>query len=122
MEKLTTLYNGSCPVCRFEIEHYKAYCGPRALALDWADIATDDAWLARLGVDRDSLKRRLHVVRADGTVLVGVDAFAALWEEMPRYRWLARLVRAPVVRPLAAALYDRVLAPALFAWNRRRGR
>lgn len=122
MAKLTTLYNGACPICRAEIDHYRRYAGPRALALDWTDISVDTVWLDRLGVDRDAVKKRLHVVAPDGRVHVGVDAFAALWAEMPRYRWLYRLVRAPLVKQAAAALYDHVLAPALFAWNRRRGR
>jgi predicted DCC family thiol-disulfide oxidoreductase YuxK len=52
---------------------------------------------------------------------VGVPAFAALWDEIPRYRWLAAVVRLPVVRQIAAGSYE-VLATILYAWNKRRER
>ena len=55
-------------------------------------------------------------------MLVGVEAFLALWEAMPRYRLLARLVRLPGVFTLARWVYDGVLAPALFRFHQRRER
>ena len=36
--------------------------------------------------------KRLHV-RKNGQVYDGIPAFIALWQDMPRYRWLARVVR-----------------------------
>jgi predicted DCC family thiol-disulfide oxidoreductase YuxK len=59
------------------------------------------------------------VIDRDGRLLVGVPAFAALWRELPRHRWLARLATAPLLLPLWTALYD-ALAAVLYAWNRRR--
>jgi len=119
MTKPTVLYNGSCPVCRTEIEHYQKLDRDTD-RLAWRDIgATDQA--AGCGVGPEALRRRLHVVDADGRLLVGVPAFARIWQELPRYRWLARLVDRPVVRPLAAWLYE-PLAAGLYAWDRRRRR
>jgi predicted DCC family thiol-disulfide oxidoreductase YuxK len=79
----------------------------------------DRADLAALGLTPEDAARRLHVVR-DGELLAGLPAFVALWEEMPRFRWLARVVSLPLVRPVASAVYERVLAPALYALHRRR--
>ena len=119
MTKPTVLYNGSCPVCRTEIEHYQKLDRDTD-RLAWRDIgATDQA--AGCGVGPEALRRRLHVVDTDGRLLVGVPAFARIWQELPRYRWLARLVDRPVVRPLAAWLYE-PLAAGLYAWDRRRRR
>lgn len=120
--RLTTLYNGSCPVCSFEIGQYRRYCETLDAPLTWADISREDDWLLRLGLSREEAKRRLHVVDADGRLHVGLDAFIALWQRMPRYRFLARIAGARPVRPVAAWIYDRILAPALFAWNKRAGR
>lgn len=119
---LTTLYNGSCPICRLEIGHYQSYCADRPLGLAWVDISSDEDWLKRLGLTREAAKRRLHVLDGDGRLLIGIDAFIALWQRMPRYRWLAWLIGSRAIRPIAACVYDRILAPALFAWNRRAGR
>ncbi|MCR9220297.1 MAG: DUF393 domain-containing protein [Alphaproteobacteria bacterium] len=122
--RVTTLYHGACPICGTEVAHYRQYAAERALPLGWQDVSdgADAPLLAAHGVDREAAKRRLHVVTADGRLLAGVDAFQALWAEMPRYRWLARLVGLPIVRPLAELVYERLLAPALYRFNRRRGR
>jgi predicted DCC family thiol-disulfide oxidoreductase YuxK len=119
MSKPTVLYNGSCPVCRAEIEHYQKL--DRATGrLAWRDISQPGRPQV-CEVGPEALRRRLHVVDADGRLLAGVPAFARIWRELPRYRWLARLVEQPVVGPLAARLYE-PLAAGLYAWDRRRRR
>lgn len=116
---LTIVYNGSCPVCRREILHY-ADQAPAAAGLAWLDAAADPAAAAALGVSGDDAFRRLHAVGPDGRGLAGIAAFIVLWERLPKWRWLARLVRRPGVRSVAEVVYERVLAPLLFAWHRRR--
>lgn len=118
---ITVCYNGACPVCRAEIDHYRGQADP-ASGLAWLDAAADPATTARHGLAGDAPFRRLHAVTADGRVLAGMEAFAAAWDRLPRYRWLARLVRRPGVRPAADFLYERVAAPVLFAMHRRRER
>jgi predicted DCC family thiol-disulfide oxidoreductase YuxK len=111
------LYNGACPICAREIAAYR-----RAAARDGAALAFEDlneADLAHWGVDPEEARRRLHVRQGDA-VLSGLPAFLALWQALPRMRWLARLVSLPVIRPLATLGYDRVAAPLLHALDRRR--
>lgn len=120
MKPITTYFNGACPVCGAEIARYRRLAGGDD-RLRWCDIDRDPAAPDRLGVAPDDVRRKLHVVDGEGRLLVGVPAFAALWDELPRHRWLARTVRRPIVAPLAAGLYDG-LAAVLFAWNRRRAR
>ena len=120
---LVTYYNGACPVCRTGIHSYRAWAdrlGRHDLA--WLDIASEPELLAPLGLDVADVRRRLHVIDDQGRIHIGVDAFAALWETLPRRRWLARIIRAPGIHAVSAFLYDRGLAPALDAWNRRRAR
>jgi predicted DCC family thiol-disulfide oxidoreductase YuxK len=116
----TTLYNGSCPVCRVEIDHYRSQDARQNLGLGWVDIGRTPAAAEALGFDPDAVRKRLHVLDAEGKVHIGIDGFLLLWSHLPRYRWLGRLVAKPWLKPLAVALYDRVLAPLLFAWDRRR--
>lgn len=118
------LYHGACPICGTEVSHYQTYCDRKSLRLGWEDVSTgaDSPTLARLGIDREDAKRRMTVVTPDGAVHRGVDAFLALWREMPRYRPLARVVALPGIYHLGCFVYDRLLAPALYAWNRRNGR
>lgn len=116
----TTLYNGSCPVCRTEIDHYRAQDARAGLGLGWIDIGRDPEAARARGFDPIDVRKRLHVLDAHGKVHIGVDGFLLLWSHLPRYRWLGRIVGARGVKPLAVVLYDRVLAPLLFAWDRRR--
>ena len=118
-DSLRVLYNGSCPICSKEIEHYQRYSEGEGLSIAYDDLMTEarESWT----IDEDSAAKALRVRRGD-QVLVGVDAFLALWEAMPRYRLLARLVRLPVIFTLARWVYDGVLAPALFWLHQRRER
>ncbi len=120
--ELTTFYNHSCPVCRVEIEHYQRLTADGRTGLAWVDSSADKTVLARFGITGDDVLKRLYVVDRDGALHGGVDAFILIWRHTPRYGWLAALAGAPVVKPMAGFVYDRLLAPMLFAWNRRTGR
>lgn len=91
MPDFTTFYDGGCPLCRREIEHYRKI--DRAGRIRWVDITDDGDALARAGLDLASAMRRLHAQEADGRIVTGVDAFVAIWQRLPRWRVLARLVR-----------------------------
>lgn len=119
MPRVTTYYNGACPICRREIEHYKRVTACDNHRLTWCDISQQPAAVAALGLDQEAVKRRLHVVDRDGRLRIGVPAFAALWSEIPRYRWLATLVGWPGIRQIAAGIYE-LLAVWLYARNKRR--
>ena len=111
------IYNGSCPICSREIAVYERYAAQRALPLEFTPI--DKADLAGLGLTPDAAARRLHILH-EGRLVSGVEAFILVWEAMPRFRWLARLLRLPLLRPVAELIYDRLLAPLLYAMHCRR--
>lgn len=116
--KTTVLYNAACPVCSYEIDHYAAYSAKADLPIGFDDLNEADA-LARWGLDADTAARRLHVLK-DGQLLSGIPAFIALWREMPRYNWLARVVSLPGIYRLACWSYDLALAPLIYRWHLRR--
>jgi predicted DCC family thiol-disulfide oxidoreductase YuxK len=68
----------------------------------------------------DQAARRLHARLPDGRIVSGVEAFALIWELLPRYRWLARLVRLPDQPGLAGLAYNRIAAPILYRRHKRR--
>ncbi len=88
MEKLTVLYNDKCPVCSLEIDHYRALCEKRTLPLAFEEISREGEVLQSSGLSVDEAKKRLHIRLPSGEIRVGVDAFLALWAEMPGYRIL----------------------------------
>lgn len=116
-DDIRVLYNGDCPICSAEIGHYRAYADRRGLPIRFDDLngPARSAW----GLTEDEAARRLYVEK-DGALHGGIDGFLVLWREMPRYRWLARVVDLPGIRPLAALTYDRVLAPLIYRWHLRR--
>lgn len=122
MQKLTVLYNDKCPVCSFEIEHYRGLSLKRDLPLEFEKISEEGQVLTASGLSPDAAKKRLHVRLPSGEIKVGVDAFVALWREMPGYQYLARVVSLPGLYHLSACVYDRILAPLLYAWDVRRSR
>lgn len=113
------IYNADCPICAREIDSYRRYCDRLGLPVRFTDLGRAD--LGRWGLTPEQAAQRLHVIER-GRLLAGVPAFLALWQRMPRFRPLARLVALPGLRQLAALVYDHVLAPALYALHRRRVR
>lgn len=113
------LFNAECPVCNFEISHYARYAAQNGLPIRFDDLngAARAAW----GLDADTAARRLYVLH-QGRLVSGIPAFLVLWAQMPRYRWLARLVGLPGVRQVATLAYDHVLAPAIYRWHLHRQR
>jgi predicted DCC family thiol-disulfide oxidoreductase YuxK len=99
MTKLTTFYDGGCPLCSKEIDHYRRL--DRERRVRWVDITDAGDELSAAGLDVETAMRRLHVREADGRMLSGAPAFVAIWRRLPRYRWLARAVEgARLTRPL----------------------
>lgn len=115
------LYNGACPICRHEIDHYRRLDQREDQALAFADISESSPTLDQLGLAQDAAKRRLHVLNADGELLVGIPAFAAIWDRLPRYRWLSTIVRLPVLRNVLPWIYE-LIAFGLYHADKRRQR
>jgi len=117
---LTVCYNGSCPVCSREINQYKRMAAASNADLKWVDVTDDQEYARSHNLDFYTSLRRLHAVDGDGRVLSGVTAFTEIWQRISKLAWIATILGWPIVRPVAEFVYERVLAPILFAWNIRR--
>ncbi|MGB1235284.1 MAG: thiol-disulfide oxidoreductase DCC family protein [Planktomarina sp.] len=113
------LYNGACPICSREISAYERYAAKRDLNVGFEDLNASD--LSEWGIDAVDAAKRIHVMH-NGQVISGLPAFALVWDEMPKMRWLAWIVRLPVVRTILGLFYDHIQAPLLYALHRRRER
>lgn len=103
----TVYYDGSCPLCTFEIGHYKAQEGGDQLA--FVDVS-------REGVDpgpdltTKQAMGRFHVRLPDGSLKSGARGFVEIWGALPKWRWAARIAKLPGVTPLLEGAY-RVFLP-----------
>ena len=100
---IKVFYDGKCGLCRREIAHYQRIAP--AHVFDWVDITVDASSLERLGVTYADGLKLLHAQDSQNTLHVGVDAFILIWQQMPRWRVLAQIVRLPPVRSVANILY-----------------
>jgi predicted DCC family thiol-disulfide oxidoreductase YuxK len=121
-QKAEVFYNGDCPVCRTEMEHYADLCATARPELKFIDSTQLPEEFSRCGLRREHLERRVYVRDGEGHILSGMPAIIALWRKMPRYQRLARIFNLPVIRPTAVVLYDHVIAPTLFRWARSHSR
>lgn len=106
---LRIYYDGGCPLCRAEIDHYRRCQG--ADRLDFVDVGHEaSAPDLGAGLDRGTALARFHVRDADGQLVSGAAAFARLWRALPGWRWLGRLVDLRIfgvrpILPIAEAAY-----------------
>jgi uncharacterized protein len=114
------LYDAFCPICDAEMN---AYCRAATRAgKHWRfdDVATRPELISRYRLDLTAARKRVYVLADSGKMLSGMEAIGAIWAGLPYWRGLARVLRLPFIRPSAAWLYDRVLAPLIWRWNQRR--
>jgi predicted DCC family thiol-disulfide oxidoreductase YuxK len=72
--------------------HYADYARGANLPIAFDDLTRTD--LTAWAVTEDAATRLLHVLH-QGQLHVGFDAFLVLWDQLPRYRWAARVCRTP---------------------------
>jgi len=105
-------YNNSCSICRFEINHYKKI----TKNIDWIDISNQKSASKQINLDSKTLLRRLHLIKK-GKLYSGIDAFIHLWSEIPRYKFLAILLKKPFIYHISWLFYE-ILALFLFFKNK----
>ena len=107
----TVLFNGDCEICSKEICIYQIYGASEGLPIDFKDINNTD--LNSFGLTRDETARQLHVLK-NSELFVGVKAFVILWNEMPKYRFLAKIFSLPGVSRFAQFFYYHVISLYLY--------
>ncbi|MBC2668112.1 thiol-disulfide oxidoreductase DCC family protein [Novosphingobium piscinae] len=112
--RVTVWYDGACPLCLREVGLMRRL--DRRGAIRFVDL-TDQASTCPL--DRRTMLARFHA-EADGRILSGAAAFAAMWRAIPVLRPLGEVARLPGALWVLERLYLRFLRvrPVLQGWLR----
>ena len=105
-------FNNSCKICKAEIDLYKK---EKIQEIDWIDITNNDKAENETSKDSKQLLRRLHVKEGD-KILEGAEAFLFLWKKIPKYRFLYKFFRLPIIFSLFNLGYE-IIAFFLYLKN-----
>ncbi len=99
-------YDGACSLCRREMNHYKKLAGGGTSHIDWIDISKSEVELKAEGIKYRDAMRLIHVKDESGVHQVGIEAIFTLWDQLPYYRKLSRLLRrSTIFHPLLNQAY-----------------
>ena len=107
-------FNNSCKICKAEIDLYKK---EKIQEIDWVDITNNYAAEKETFRNSKELLRRLHV--KDGEKVVqGAEAFLLLWKKIPKYRFLYKILKLPIIFNLFSIFYE-IVAFFLYLKNKK---
>lgn len=95
--KDTLFYDGQCPICNAEIARLEAHLDDNLVCVDIHSEASAP-------VDKSALFSQLHLLKADGELLVGLEANVVAWQHT-KWRVLASILLWPVIRWFAELAY-----------------
>lgn len=78
--KLRLYYDGACHLCSREVEGYLRVDKNKKLVP--VDISASDFDAESEGVDANLVNKYFHVKNHNGELIDGVEAFAAIWDEL----------------------------------------
>jgi predicted DCC family thiol-disulfide oxidoreductase YuxK len=95
-QKGAIYFDGLCLVCATEINHYRKL--PGSDQFSFVDITAAGFKAEDHGIDPKLVHKVMHVRDTGGSLHQGVDAFRAIWRELPRYQFLYHLSENRAVR------------------------
>ena len=107
-------FNNSCNICRSEINLYKK---EKIEEIDWIDITNNELAEKETNKDDKQLLRRLHVKDND-KVLEGAEAFLYVWQRIPKYRFLYKFFKLPIIFTIFNYGYE-IVAYFLYLKNKK---
>ena len=102
---IEVFFDGKCGLCSKEITYFQSIAPSGIFA--WMDIATDASPLAAHQISQADALRHLHVRDAAGNWHIGAAAFLIIWQQLRYWRFLAVLFGQPIIRKIAAMVYNR---------------
>ncbi|CAN5468905.1 hypothetical protein BH11PSE11_BH11PSE11_04570 [soil metagenome] len=84
---LTLLYEETCPLCKLEIDNLKAR--DHQLRLRFVDVSAVGFDPLPYGVPLSDMLEAIHAVKADGTMIKGVEVFRLAYEAVG-LGWITR--------------------------------
>ena len=107
-------FNNSCKICRSEINLYKK---EKIEEIDWIDITNNSNAEKETSKNDKELLRRLHV--KDGNrVIEGAEAFLLVWKKIPKYKFLYKFFKLPIIFQIFKLAYE-IIAYFLYFKNKK---
>ena len=95
-------FNNSCNICRAEIDLYKKQ---NIKDIEWVDITDNKSAEIETQKNDKTLLRRLHI--KDGEkVIGGAEAFLLVWKKIPKYKFLYKFFKIPIIFSLFSIFYE----------------
>ena len=107
-------YNESCNICKAEINLYKKQ---NIEEIEWVDITNNIIAEKETSKSDQNLLRRLHVID-NGKVFEGAEAFLLVWKKIPKYKFLYKFFKLPVIFQIFKFTYE-VIAYFLYLKNKK---
>ena len=107
-------FNNSCKICKAEIDLYKK---EKIKEIDWIDISNNDIAEKETSKSSKELLRRLHVKEGE-KVSQGAEAFLILWKRIPKYKFLYKFLKTPIIFDLFSFGYE-IVAYLLYLKNKK---
>jgi len=107
-------FNNSCKICKTEIDLYKK---EKIQEIDWIDITNNDLAEKETSKNSKQLLRRLHVKEGE-KITQGAEAFLLLWKKMPKYNFLYKFFKLPIIYSLFHIGYE-IIAFFLYLKNKK---
>ena len=95
-------FNNSCNICRAEINLYKKQ---NIEDIEWVDITNNKNAELETKKDDKTLLRRLHV-KDGNNIIVGAEAFLSVWKKIPKYKFLYKFFKTPLIFNLFSFFYE----------------
>jgi predicted DCC family thiol-disulfide oxidoreductase YuxK len=100
---ITVFYDGKCGLCRREINYYMRIAPVGVFK--WVDITVMPEPFVELGYTINEGLKALHVRDAGGAMHIAVDGFIVIWQQLPRWHFLAKIAKLPIIHFVASKLY-----------------
>ena len=101
---MKVFFNNSCKICRSEINLYKK---ENIKDIDWIDITNNSDAEKETSRNDKELLRRLHV-KENGKIIQGAEAFLYVWKKIPKYKFLYKFFKLPIIFNLFSLVYELV--------------
>ena len=100
---LTVYYDGTCPICHWEIGLYAGMKGGERIS--WLDIWTISESELGVGLTRPEALGKFHARLMDRRLVQGGAAFVEIWSLLHAMRWAAKLGRTAIGRRVQEVAY-----------------
>ena len=109
---IRVFYNKSCNICNSEIKHYKKH----SKKIYWENIVDNENAQKITSKTYKELIRRIHVEK-NGKIFTGAIAFLEIWRNIPRYKFLYKILRIKPIFVFFFIMYE-IIALFLFLKNK----